>query len=170
MELGYEDFPDSSAVGRLLPADGDRYYRAHKLFRIGGITAGVVGALALIGVVSTVQVTPAAAPSSQIATFSSTPAVVKDYGKMMASRQTGRFQALASSAPDTRVFDDAGRFIMHDFDRAKPMASFLPGVVGCGACRCGPSTSTGGRAWRPSAWRTRTAGSSCSRRRRRRTR
>jgi hypothetical protein len=130
MELGYEDFPDSSAVGRLLPADGDRYYRAHKLFRIGGITAGVVGALALIGVVSTVQVTPAAAPSSQIATFSSTPAVVKDYGKMMASRQTGRFQALASSAPDTRVFDDAGRFIMHDFDRAKPMASFLPGVGG----------------------------------------
>ena len=54
MELGYEDFPEEGTRVRasLLPFDGDRFSRAQKLFRIGSITAACVGALAIVGLLS----------------------------------------------------------------------------------------------------------------------
>ena len=54
MELGYEDFPEEGTRVRasLLPFDGDRYSRAQKLFRVGSITAACVGALAIVGLLS----------------------------------------------------------------------------------------------------------------------
>jgi len=54
MELGYEDFPEDGTRVRasLLPFDGDRFSRAQKLFRIGSITAACVGALAVVGLLS----------------------------------------------------------------------------------------------------------------------
>jgi hypothetical protein len=32
--------------------------------------------------------------------------------------------------PEARVFDESGRYIMREFDRQRPMSSFLPGVAG----------------------------------------
>jgi hypothetical protein len=54
MELGYEDFPEDGTRVRasLLPFDGDRFSRAQKLFRIGSVTAACVGALAIVGLLS----------------------------------------------------------------------------------------------------------------------
>ena len=141
MEYGYEDFPSSSQHARdsLLPFDGDRYSRAHKLFRIGGIVAAVVGALATVGVITSIA-PPAAPASTTLATTVAPVAALKAapvaLSKVASSAAVMPYQA-KSSAPATgssssaaQAFDKAGRYIMRDFDRAKPMSSFLPGVGG----------------------------------------
>ena len=136
MELGYEDFPEDGTRVRasLLPFDGDRYSRAQKLFRIGSITAACVGALAIVGLLSS----PAtkAAPESVDAKVSSVSTLAAEAPVKLAAPATSRFTttSLATTegkgSKESAVFDKDGRFVMEDFDRAKPMASFLPGVGG----------------------------------------
>ena len=141
MEYGYEDFPSSSQHARdsLLPFDGDRYSRAHKLFRIGGIVAAVVGALATVGVITSIA-PPAAPASTTLATTVAPVAALKAapvaLSKVASSAAVMPYQAKSSppatgsSSSAAQAFDKAGRYIMRDFDRAKPMSSFLPGVGG----------------------------------------
>jgi hypothetical protein len=147
MELGYQDFPEDGVRVRasLLPLDGDRFSRAQKLYRIGGVTAALVGAFAVIGLLAS----PAAKLDEQVAANVAPAPAASVNTQLMTRWGVGPSDALAVAAPTTKnlaaassasakisrnggseVFDKAGRFIMKDFDRAKPMASFLPGVGG----------------------------------------
>ena len=129
MELGYEDFPEDGTRVRasLLPFDGDRYSRAQNLFRIGSITAACVGALAIVGLLSS----PAtkAAPESVDAKVSSVSTLAAEAPVKLAAPATSRFTTTSLAATEGKgskesaVFDKDGRFVMEDFDRAKPMVS-----------------------------------------------
>lgn len=59
MDRGYSEFGSSpllpDVVRDALPLDATREQRGRKMFRIGAITTGVLGALALVGVVSQVS-------------------------------------------------------------------------------------------------------------------
>jgi hypothetical protein len=65
-------------------------------------------------------------------------------------------EAIMQGADALQNFDSMGRYKMKQYDDAKPMASFLAGIVACGECQCGPTTSTVDRVLHASEWRTRT--------------
>jgi len=75
--------------------------RARQAFRLISGGIAAVGVLALLAVCSAILSGPPQAPLARL-----------------------------REGDDTRTFDESGRFIMRDFDRMKPMSSFLPGVAG----------------------------------------
>ena len=109
MELGYSDFSAADATAdMLLGRATSKAERRQRYAYIATAAAGTVAALALIGFV-------AASP----AVTTPTVATIMHDGIIN-----------AAEVKDDTIFDAAGRYIMKAYDRAKPMASFLPGVGG----------------------------------------
>ncbi|KAL3927844.1 MAG: hypothetical protein SGPRY_002646 [Prymnesium sp.] len=121
MEREYEELRGARYDAEALLSSSSRQSENKKIFKAGAAAASIVGILAFAGVLSAVR----CPLRCERATLGSTPSHPN-----LASPSAALSLRVSKDAHDTRIFDESGRYIMHDFDKVKPMANFLPGVGG----------------------------------------
>ena len=121
-----------AALGR---SDGSHRGRTQQVFRIASVgMAVIVGAALLLSTAAPKAAaredTAARMAAGNLGVQMEVKMPTVNVAESKGGSPTGESASDSLGKSTKPVFDALGRFIMHSFDRFKPMASFLPGVAG----------------------------------------